>query len=288
MRLPKKLVHLAIVFLFCTSSLPAQCVPATLTLIAHREFATAKRTLDAQLRATARNDSALHCFATLALETDDQAGAVDYLERAIAIAPRPEHRVALAMALRLQASQAGMFSAGRLMTRMKTQLETALSGDSSLVDAHFVLLQLYAQAPAAMGGDIALARTHAAALLRFDPARGHVGRGYLAEQEKNPGLAEKEYRLATTIHPDSEVAYTFAAAFFRRQQRWNDAVAMYEKAVRTLSRTTLASRRANIHYLLGNSLEKAGNSARARAEYAEALKHKPDHADARKALGEQR
>lgn len=37
--------------------------------------------------------------------------------------------------------------------------------------------------------------------------------------------------------------------------------------------------------LLGNSLEKAGNRARAQTEYAAALKYKPDHAEARKALG---
>jgi tetratricopeptide (TPR) repeat protein len=267
------------------STANAQCAPRTMTLIAHRDFAAAKRTLDLQLRTSARNDSVVHCLGRLALEADDQEEAVGYFQKAIGMAPRPSHRVALAMALRSQAAKAGMFRAAPLMTRMKTELETALSSDSSLLDAQFILLQYYAQIPPGLGGDMARARGHAAALLKLSPERGHIGLGLIAEQEKDLALAEREYRLAISVRPDSEPPYSAAGAFYRRQERWTDAISMYEKASRALPSAAFSSKTANIHYLLGNSLEKAGNQARAHAEYAAALRYNPDHAEARKALG---
>jgi tetratricopeptide (TPR) repeat protein len=267
------------------STADAQCSAGTTTLIARREFPAAKRALDLQLRANARNDSVLHCLGTLALETDDQEGAAEFLEKAISIAPQPAHRVALAMALRSQAQKVGMFRAPPLMLRMKTEMETALAQDSSLIDAQYVLLQFYAQVPAAMGGDMARARVHAAALLKLSPERGHIGLGFIAEQEKNLALADKEYRLAVAIRSDSEPPYSAAGAFYRRQERWTDAVSMYEKAARSLPNSAFSSKLANVHYLLGHSLEKSGNKTRARAEYATALRYKPNHADAKKALG---
>src|SRR5215211_7273591 len=280
-----RIVALVLGVLFIgTSTADAQCAPATTALIARRDFGGAKRTLELQLRTSARNDSVLHCLGKLALEADDQESAVDFFEQAIGIAPRPTHRVALAVALRSQAVGASMFRAAPLMTRMKMELETALGSDSSLIDPRYILLQFYAQVPAAMGGDMARARGHAAALLRLSPERGHIGLGFIAEQEKNLALADKEYRLAISIRSDSEPAYSAAGAFYRRQERWTDAVSMYEKASRALPNTAFSSKTATIHYLLGHSLEKAGNQTRAQAEYAAALRYKPDHAEARKAL----
>lgn len=279
---------LALAFgLFFTGIGPAdaQCAPATMTLIAHRDFAVVKRTLDVQLRNSPRNDSLLHCLGTLALEAGDHEEAIGLFERAIATANRPAHHVALAMALRSQGASLGMLRAPPLMIRAKTEMETALSSDPNLVDAQFILLQFYAQIPAAFGGDLAKARGHAATLLKLSPERGHIGFGYIAEQENNLLLAEKEYRFAISMRPDSEPPYSSAGSFFRRQERWTDAITMYEKASRTLPSDAFSSKRANIHFLLGNSLEKAGNQLRAQAEYAAALKYKPDHAEARKALG---
>jgi tetratricopeptide (TPR) repeat protein len=275
---------LSLLFL-AVSTADAQCAPGTRTLIARRDFAAAKRTLDLQLQTRARDDSVLHCLGTLALETDDHEGAVGYFEKAIGVAPRPAHRVALATALRSQALRAGMFRAAPLMTRMKAELETALGSDSSLIDAQYILLQFYAQVPAGMGGNMRRAREHAAALLKLSPERGHIGLGFIAEQEKDLALAEREYRLATAIRPDSEPPYSAAGAFYRRQGRWTDAIAMYEKASRALPADAFSSKTANVHYLLGNSLEKAGNPARAQTEYAAALRYKPDHTEARKAFG---
>ena len=284
MRLIRKCAIGLGLLLFGPSIAQAQCAPATTTLIAQRDFTAAKRTLDLQLRTSARNDSVLHCLGTLELEAGNHEEAISQFERAIAIVPRPTHRVALAMALRAQAASLGMLRAPPIMIRAKTELETALRGDSSLIDAHFILLQFYAQVPAAFGGDMARARGHAAALVRLNPERGHIGLGFIAEQEKNLALAEREYRLAMSIRPDSEPPYTSAGAFYRRQERWSDAVSMYEKASRAVPGTALSSKRASIHYLLGNSLEKAGDVPRARGEYAIALRYNPNHAEARKAL----
>jgi tetratricopeptide (TPR) repeat protein len=267
------------------SSAGAQCAPATHTLIARRDFHAAKRTLALQLRSSARNDSALHCLGILSMESGEQQEAVEFFEEAIAIAPRPVHRLALAMVLRAQSVKAGMFRAAPLMTRMKSELEAALGSDSTLIDAHYILLQFYAQVPSGLGGDMAKARGHATALLRLSPERGHVALGFIAEQEQNLAVAEREYRMATSIRPDSEPAYSAAGAFFRRQERWTDAIAMYERAARALPSRTFSSKVASVHYLLGDSLDKAGLRARAQTAYAAALKARPDHAESRKAFG---
>lgn len=270
---------------FRSPTADAQCAAGIMTRIARREFTGAKHTLELQLRTSARNDSVLHCLGTLALEAGDQEEAIALFEKSIASDPRPAHRIALAIALRSQAAKVGMLRAAPLMTRMKSELEIALSTDANLIDAHFILLQFYAQIPAGFGGDMERARAHAAALLKINPERGHIGLGIIAEQEKNLTLGEREYRMAISVSPDSEPPYTAAGAFYQRRERWAEAIAMYEKAGRVLPQGAFSSKKANIHYLLGNVLAKAGNQARARAEYVEALKHKPDHADAKKALG---
>jgi tetratricopeptide (TPR) repeat protein len=256
-----------------------------MALIVHREFAAAKLTADRLLQANAKNDSALHCLGTLALETEDFDRAEDSFEKAIDVAARPGHRVALALALRAHAVTLGMFRARPLMGRMKTELETALAQNPNLIDALYVLLQYYAQIPAAFGGDMPRARGYAATLLKLNPERGHIGLAFIAEQENNLVLAEREYRVAIATRPDSEPAYSVLGAFYRRQERWTDAIPMYEKASRTLPQTALSSKSATVHYLLGNSLEKAGDRNGARAEYTVALGYNPNHAEAKKALG---
>jgi Tfp pilus assembly protein PilF len=177
-----------------------------------------------------------------------------------------------------------MLRAPSIVARMKTELETALALDSTQADAHYTLLLYYAQMPEAFGGSIAKARAHAASLRAVNPTRSQIGLAYIAEQEKRIADAERAYVAATIASPDSDAVFAAAGAFYRRQERWADAVAMHERQVRALRADALPSRVASAHYALGLALDKAGQRDAAQTSYRRALAADPDHVDAAKAV----
>ena len=88
-----------------------------------------------------------------------------------------------------------------MMGRMKTELEQALAIDSTLLDAHYVLLQFLAGAPMMMGGSLDKAREHAAAMRKLSAMRGHIGYGFVADQERDYAAAEKQFAAGMARRP---------------------------------------------------------------------------------------
>lgn len=268
-----------------TSSLGAQCTPANQRLIADRRFAVARATLETQLKRAPSDDAAMECMGRLLLDQGESGEAVDWLEKAVAVnAKSALHHESLGIALRAEGGKANMLQAPGIMGRMKKELDLSVTLDPTLVEARYLLLQMYAQAPPMMGGSIEKAREHAAALLKLNPMRGHFGYGIIAEQEKDFAAAEKEFLAAITVTPDSDVAYSSTGGFYRRRERWSDAVVMYEKWVKTLSNDALPTRISSAHYFLGLANEKVGHAEKAKAEYQLAIAANPKNEDAKNAL----
>jgi tetratricopeptide (TPR) repeat protein len=279
------LVALASLASLAAPTLRAQCAPAVQRLIVERKFDQAQTELEAQLKRVPGDAAAMNCMGRLLLEQDESSHAVEWLEKAVAANGKSaQHHLWLGIALRTEGGKAAMLRAPGFVSRMKAELEQALALDPTLVDARFALLQFYVGAPAIMGGSMPKAREQVAEMLKLNPMRGHIGAGVVAEQEKDYAAAEKEFLAAIAVRPDSDVTYSAAGAFYRRRERWADAIGMYEKQLKTMPSDATPTKVSNAHYFLGLAHEKSGHRDTAKAEYQAAIAANPKNEDAKKAL----
>lgn len=306
----------------CLSTVPvhAQCRPAVQQLITDRKYDGARAELQAQLKRAANDDAAMDCMGRLLLEQGQSGEAVDWLEKAVTInGQNAQHHLWLGNALREETQKASMLRQPFMAPRMKAEYEQAVALDPNLVDAHHWLVMFLANAPSAMGGSMAKAREHAAAILKLDPMRGHVDYATIAEQEKDYAGAEKELLAAIAAMPDNATPYEATGSFYRRRQRWADAIAIYEKLLKakpdamnahlSLGRVYINNLKeyergekevrlwlanqpkdasttniSNAHYSLGVVHQQSGRRDQARAEYQAALAANSKNEDAKKAI----
>lgn len=93
-----------------------------------------------------------------------------------------------------KADRSSFLSAASLAKKARASFERAVELDPSNVDARADLGEFYAEAPGIIGGGKDKARNQAEALMRLNPAMGHWVLARIAEKDKNPALAEREYR----------------------------------------------------------------------------------------------
>lgn len=274
-----------VVSIGATSTLSAQCAPAVQREINLRLFDAAKTAIEKQLAQAPASDAAMGCMGRLLLEQNDGSGAADWQEKAVA-ANRVSalHHQNLGLALRLKANQGIQLTQAPTMMKMKEELELAASMDATLVDARATLIALWLSAGEAMGGGPATARPIAEAIMKVNPVRGHMAFGGIAEDEKKFDVSEKEFLAAIAARPDSEVAYSAAGGFYRRRERFQDAVAMYDKQLTLMPKDGPLSRVSLAHYNLGLSHQGLGHLDRAKSEFQAALAANPDNTNANQAL----
>jgi len=128
----------------------------------------------------------------------------------------------LARTLGEQARRASFLSAFRLAKRVRSELEEAVRLNPRNGEAQADLGNYYCSAPGVVGGGIDKAEGVAAQMEKFDPVRARELRGQIAEQRKDFGTAEREYRqaLAASTHPAFQ--WISLAGFYLRRERWTD------------------------------------------------------------------
>ncbi len=266
--------------------LRSQCGADVQRFLNARKFAVVRAQLDARLSRNDKDDGSIDCRGRAELEAGKANDAVTWLEKAVALNPKSAaHHEGLGLALRAVASQSNMFAQMRIGPRMKAELEEAVQLDRTLIDARNALLDLFAQAPAAMGGSVDNAREQGAEILKVNAVRGHIAYGRIAELEKDYATAEKEYLAAIAARPDSEVAYGAAGGFYRRRERWGDAITMHQKQLAAMPKDPSLTRLSNTHYNLGLALQRSGRPDLAKPEFRAALVANPGNENATKALG---
>lgn len=120
-----------------------------------------------------------------------------------------------------KADSIGPIGAFSLVRKVKNEFERAVSLDDKAenLSARADLSEFYIEAPGFMGGDKAKAAALAGFVLKYDPALGHYMTARLAEKQKNPALAEQEYKAANEASGDSSLSWVNLAAFYRRAGR---------------------------------------------------------------------
>jgi tetratricopeptide (TPR) repeat protein len=191
----------------------------------------------------------LKCRVEYSLEQWDQAA--NDCEQAIALDGRSsDDHLWLSRALGAQASRASFLSAFKLAKRVRTEMEEAVRLDPRNGEALADLGEYYYTAPGVVGGGIDKAEGVAAQLDRIDPIRAHELRGHIAEQRKDYGTAEQEFKQALTASAHPAFQWISLAGFYRRHERQTEM----EAAVRSGQNAAERDKRAAVALYSGAEL----------------------------------
>jgi tetratricopeptide (TPR) repeat protein len=133
-----------------------------------------------------------------------------------------DYHMWLGRALGEKADRASFLSAYSLAKRVRAEFEESVRLNPRNAAALADLGEFYRQAPGVVGGGIEKARGVAAELDKVDQARAHELRGHIADQQKDYGTAEREFKqaVAASAHPATQ--WISLASFYRRRQRWTE------------------------------------------------------------------
>jgi tetratricopeptide (TPR) repeat protein len=299
----------------------AQCSPTTQKLLDDDKFDEAKTAVQALLAKNDKDDAALHCMGRIYVEMDKPGDAIGWFEKAISANDKDSaHHLWLANALGEQAPHTNKLKLPFLARRVKSEFDKAVALDSSSIDARHGLIMYYSQAPGMFGGDVNKAKAQALEIQKLNPMHGHVEMAALLEsKDKDTVSAEREFKAGIDASPDSTFGYSALGQFYRRQKRYDEAVAVYENMLKVKPEAPNA--RLNIgynlilsgedpdraerevkdwlatppkdaampnvsfaHYVLGLIFERQTKKDSARVEYQTAVTINPRNKDAKKAL----
>jgi tetratricopeptide (TPR) repeat protein len=156
----------------------------------------------------------------------------------------------LGRALGEKASRASFLNAYSLAKRTRAEFELAVLLNPRNAEALTSLGEYYEQAPGIVGGGLGKAENVAAQLEKVDAARAHELRARIAEQRKDYGSAEREFKqaIATSAHP--ALQWMILASFYERRQRWTEM----EWAVRSGASAAEHDRHAGVALYNGASV----------------------------------
>jgi len=161
----------------------------------------------------------LNCRVLYALEQWDAAASE--CEKAVNLdGQNSNYHMWLGRALGEKADRATFLSAFSLGKRVRVEFEDAVRLNPRNAEALADLGEFYHSAPGVVGGGTDKAEGIAVQLSKVDSARAHELRGHIAEERKDYGTTEREFKqaIAASAHPAFQ--WTTLAAFYRRRQNW--------------------------------------------------------------------
>ena len=163
----------------------------------------------------------LACRVRITLEQWD--AAVNECDQAVRLAPNnSDFHLWLARAVGQKAGHANFMSAFSLARRARAEFEESVRLNPRNADALADLGEFYRQAPSVIGGGIDKAQATANQLDKVDPSRAHHLRATIAEGQKDPATAEREFKQAISSSPHPALEWTSLAGFYRRQKRFDE------------------------------------------------------------------
>jgi Tfp pilus assembly protein PilF len=254
----------------------------------------------------------------IAIEQNDPAKAVDWLEKSVSLNPRSSVSYDwLGRAYGIQAEHASKFKQPFLAGRTRSAWEKAIALDANNLDARDDIIVYYLRAPGFMGGGKDKARLMAQEIQKRNAYRGAVAWVRVCADAKDKPCMERELNFLVSSYPDSSVGYTSLASYYVNEKNFDKAFATIDQLLklkpgdpaglyaygRTASFTGMNLERgeqalkeymaspiptgpsiAHAHYRLGLIEEKKGAKDLARREYQAALRLDPGQQEASKAL----
>lgn len=125
-------------------------------------------------------------------------------------------------ALGEKAERASFLTAYSLAKRVKGEFEEAARLNPRNAEALADLAEFYTSAPGVVGGGTDKAEAVAAQMEKLDPARGHELRGAIAQNRKDYGTAEREFKQAVAVSEHPSFQWMRLGSFYRKRERWDD------------------------------------------------------------------
>jgi len=114
--------------------------------------------------------------------------------------------------------------------------------------------------------------------VRLNLAGAHISLGMLDKDARRFADAEAHFREGIRLAPDVPEGYFNLATVLMQHRRLDEAIAHFRAGL------AVNAEFPDAQFLLGLALEESGQIAEARAAYAETLRLRPDHAEARQRL----
>src|SRR5581483_11856331 len=170
------------------------------------------------------NDALSHHLLSRAhYEVENWNDAITEAQRAVALQPlNSNYHLWLGRAYGQKAENSSWVAAIGLAKKVRAEFERAVQLDGFNLDARTDLSEFYIEAPGFLGGGKDKARAQAEAVASFDGPTAHWIQARVAEKEKKPAVAEREYRAAIQSSNGYPSYWLNLASFYRRLGRLNE------------------------------------------------------------------
>jgi Flp pilus assembly protein TadD len=163
----------------------------------------------------------LLCRAYFMMEEFDHS--VAECGRAVELAPQQsDYHLWLGRSYGEKADRSSFMNAPGLAKKARASLERAVELDPKNVPARMDLGEFYAEAPGFIGGGKDKAQQQADALMALNPAMGHWVQARIAEKEKQPDAAEREYRAEIAASHSGARGWLDLANFLKYAHRYKE------------------------------------------------------------------
>lgn len=173
-----------------------------------------------------------------------------------------------------------------LARKVKKEFETAVSLDSSNLEARRDLENFCLDAPGIVGGSNEQARQQVDAIAAADPVAGHLARAEFDKHEKNLTAAETEYQEVLAAKPSRIEPYLEVADYYKAHENATAMLAAVQGAAQINSKDPrLAFYRGAQRVLAGSDLANAEIDLKSYLATTADRSDWPSHAEAREWLG---
>ena len=240
-------MKLQLLLLMFASVLPSSAIPANVTprqLLAEGRVDDAVRVLQQQVSLHPADAESFNLLCRAYFMADAWDPALEACQRAASLAPQSSmYQLWLGRVYGEKADHSSIFSAPGLAKQARSAFERAVQLDPGNWEARADLGEFYAEAPGIVGGGKDKARAQADALMRINPAMGHWVLARVAEKDKQPDVAEREYRAEIAASHSGARAWLDLAGFLRHEKRYEEM----KHALRTLNSCLLDRPEALLH-----------------------------------------
>ena len=308
-----------LVLLFTFSDLISQTFQDGVKFYNEKNYDDAIGIFNSVKKGTPRYGESLYYLGKIHSEQNKLPEAQSFLEKAVSQEPQnPEFHMALGTVYTQRVMQANVLMQAMYAGKIKSSFEKVAELDNQNIMARWYLFGFYARAPKAMGGDINKSKKMANEITKIHPAEGSRAWGQIYFIEENYDEAERAFKKALSLQPDSLSNHISLGSFFANREKYDEAFKVFDNAVKIhpdnrnllyqIGRTSSASGKnpdigitalkkyieltpdknnaslSGIYYQIGLIEQKRGNNQVARNNFETALNLNKDHKPSKEAL----